>query len=610
MTIPNTLIKKLLQNRLLSHPYVLWSALFLGMALLLTWPLALHLTTHIPGFGGDGLIFLWDMWWTKYSLFNLHQHPLHCDYLLAPQGVSLTFHTLILLPSLLSIPLQGLFGLITAHNLLFFAGFILTGLGMIRFFRETAIRFPANLVGALLFTFSPYVLARATGHLNLFFTWPIPWAMTFFWRLRRHGRWQDAFWLGAVLGLSLMTDLHYPIFISLCLLLISCCDIFLQARRQRRLPLTFIKKMITSGSIALLGICLFGWPLIISIVKRILSGESYRTSILTQNAFSLDVASLVLPDSIQTIWGKSIKAIREGLLIDGIEQMGYVGIVPIVLLIIGIWLYKRGSLTPGFWRWSALAFAFALLSFGPYLKLAGYQEYTVWDTTFKIPMPFHLLRALPFADFFRTPNRLQVMMLFCLAVAAAYSYQALLRYLPADKRKSMLLTLLVVIVMYLDIWPVPFPLTDARIPKTFSDPSAFANTTTLLDVPLGWLSGSLKIGSMDSRYQYYQTAHQKRIIAGYISRIPDAMIYYYPYRPGISLFMCPWDSEVWQGENLVATKVHETLAQLQVDGIVLHKDLLTDASQHKMQTYLEQTLQCTLKTDTESIMLYACERPE
>ena len=73
------------------------TALF-GYALLsvaVTWPMALHFSTE----GVGSLYFdraqnVWNLWWTKAALLDLHTNPFHTDLLLYPQGADLYFHTL------------------------------------------------------------------------------------------------------------------------------------------------------------------------------------------------------------------------------------------------------------------------------------------------------------------------------------------------------------------------------------------------------------------------------------------------------------------------------------------------------------------------------------
>ena len=67
---------------------ILISVLYLLLTLFLTFPLVLHLTTHIPGVSEDGPIHVWHLWWLKYSLFNLHSSPIVTNYVFWPQVVN------------------------------------------------------------------------------------------------------------------------------------------------------------------------------------------------------------------------------------------------------------------------------------------------------------------------------------------------------------------------------------------------------------------------------------------------------------------------------------------------------------------------------------------
>ena len=54
-------------------------ALYAAFAVVLTWPLAQHLSTHVPGsytWAFDEYTFLWNSWWFRYALTDLHQNPL------------------------------------------------------------------------------------------------------------------------------------------------------------------------------------------------------------------------------------------------------------------------------------------------------------------------------------------------------------------------------------------------------------------------------------------------------------------------------------------------------------------------------------------------------
>ena len=56
-----------------------------------------------------------------------HVSPLFTDYMFFPVGINLAYFTLTLLNGLAAIPLQALFGLIAASNLITVAYFVLAG---------------------------------------------------------------------------------------------------------------------------------------------------------------------------------------------------------------------------------------------------------------------------------------------------------------------------------------------------------------------------------------------------------------------------------------------------------------------------------------------------
>lgn len=108
----------------------LWVLLgYPGLTLLFTYPLVRHFATHVPGDGRDDPSLVWNLWWVKHALVDLHVNPLTTDFLFYPIGVNLSFYTLTLLNGVVSIPLQALFGLVAASNLLLVLSFVLSGYG-------------------------------------------------------------------------------------------------------------------------------------------------------------------------------------------------------------------------------------------------------------------------------------------------------------------------------------------------------------------------------------------------------------------------------------------------------------------------------------------------
>src|ERR1051325_3457646 len=58
----------------------------------LTWPLATQFTTTLPD-GNDSWRYLWNLWWAKVSLLDLHTNYFFTTYLYYPNGVNLYVDT-------------------------------------------------------------------------------------------------------------------------------------------------------------------------------------------------------------------------------------------------------------------------------------------------------------------------------------------------------------------------------------------------------------------------------------------------------------------------------------------------------------------------------------
>jgi hypothetical protein len=128
--LPNPNLALSTQHSALST-YLLPLGIFFTLTVLFTWPLLLNFSDHVISAGGSGDIWahLWNIWWMKQSLTALHTSPFYTDYIFYPDGVSLRFHALNQLGGLISIPLQALFGLIPAFNILVLFNLTMAGFG-------------------------------------------------------------------------------------------------------------------------------------------------------------------------------------------------------------------------------------------------------------------------------------------------------------------------------------------------------------------------------------------------------------------------------------------------------------------------------------------------
>jgi hypothetical protein len=123
--------------------------------------------------GGDAYVFMWNAWWLRQSLFEMH-NPYFCDLIFAPFGSPLVWHSLIPLPSAAIALLSSVVPIHVAYNLVVMAAFPLAGTAAFALCRALTRDGWASLVGGLVFMLCPFMASRAMGHLNLLFCGLLP----------------------------------------------------------------------------------------------------------------------------------------------------------------------------------------------------------------------------------------------------------------------------------------------------------------------------------------------------------------------------------------------------------------------------------------------------
>src|SRR6266542_3513904 len=63
------------------------------LAIVLTYPLVLHFTTHVAGDGSDDPALVWNLWWVPHAILNLNASPIYTQHMFYPIGLNLAFYT-------------------------------------------------------------------------------------------------------------------------------------------------------------------------------------------------------------------------------------------------------------------------------------------------------------------------------------------------------------------------------------------------------------------------------------------------------------------------------------------------------------------------------------
>lgn len=486
---------------------------YTSLALILTWPLPLHFTTHVPGDGGDDPALTWNLWWVKYALLDLRSSPFHCRHLFYPIGINLAFYTLTVLNGLLSIPLQFTFGLIPASNIVLLSSFVLSAFGaylLARSLNGSRSELAPFLAGLIYGYASCKFFYAALGQFNIASS---QWMPFFTLAMLKLGRKGGAKWAAIGAFFLLFQAWAEMTFASFLLILVVFYIIYALTFRFRP-PLSLLAHTALMLSIFALGIT----PFLLAMVPDLLAeGDFFLRGTGFAEVFSADPIGLFLPTRLHPLLGEIVD--RFPFPHDKGQHL-YPGFTVVLLALAG--LRKREARF-----WIASAVLFTILSFGPVLYFNGKNT--------GIPMPFALLQEVPFFKANRYPGRYNTMVMLCLSAAASLGAESFFGR-SGSKTRRVLLVIFVLLVLFEHL-SIPLPLSDMRIPEAYRIIASDPEPGTVMEIPLAWRNSFRITGTMHPVImfiQYYQTFHQRPILGGNTSRNPEFKFQYFTEAPIIN----------------------------------------------------------------------------
>ena len=551
------------------------------LTLLLTYPIIFQLSTHLPGDGGDSNIRVWNLWWIKKALVDLHTNPFWTDYVFYPEGVSLVFHNLGPFTGLLGAPLQALVGLPTANNLLILLSFVLSGYGAYLLTRYLVANRPSAFLGGIIFTFCPYKFAHLLGHFNLVFTEWIPFYVLTLLRLTSYPR-REA------IGPSLRC--------ATCLLLIAFCDFSYLIHALMFTALFVAYRMRIDGcrtywgrdgrKLAIsLGFFLIGFApvLLMAGIDLLGSGPAAAHGLSGgrsggATAFQADLLSFITPSPLHPFLGPLVQPVASRFSGGPAEATVFAGYLPLVLGLIAATQLRLKE--PWVRFWCLVLMVFFILSLGPFPRVLGI------GINF-IPLPYHLIMRTPILNHLRVPSRFDIMVMLSLAVLSAFSCRRLFDWFASRAHRSVIFLGITLTILF-EYLAIPFPTFGASTPAIYEQIAKEPGQFTVLDIPLARTSGTGGIGKFPAPFMLYQTVHEKKIVGGQISRVPDATIQAFASRPLLRKIL-----EV-QGEKLPPDTAEDRpvrallddLAVLQVRYVIIHRRF----THSRIRDYVEATL--------------------
>jgi hypothetical protein len=560
------------------HVYALCG--YAVLAVLFTWPLASQLSTHLTGSpAGDTGVYVWNQWVFHHEISEEGNFPFFTDRIFSLTGrANLSLHNYTAFQDLVALPLMRTFGVVATFNLVFLLMTVLTGYAAFLLARQVTGRDSESWLAGLLFAWSPVLATRGGAHFSLVAAAPLPIFLLVLLRAAERQRLRDAVALGAVVCWAATTDAYYAIY---CVVLAVLFTLDRVIRLQRAPPrpsskavpwtldvLLFcvaglVLSMIISGGwqftirgmvagarslytpvLVLTGLALlraaWAWrgtmfqvdrtvllrlarlgavgalvaavllsPVLYAVGVRIADGRWDTERVYWRSSPpGVDLVAYVLPNPNHPLVPDAVRqwlTPRPDAYFENVASLTFVGLLTILVASRAGWRVPR--------LWAGLALAFGALALGPFVHVAGMNTH--------VPGPWALLRYLPVIGLARTPGRFSVPLMLALAILFAAALCWLGARWPRHRRR---LVAVVGVLLIVELLPAPRRLYSAAIPGVYRHIAAAPQDVRVLELPWGIRDGTMSVGNFTARSQFFQTAHGKKLIGGYLSRVSKRRI--------------------------------------------------------------------------------------
>jgi hypothetical protein len=311
--------------------------------------------------------------------------------------------------------------------------------------------------------------------------------------------------------------------------------------------------------------------------------------------FSADLLAFFVPSPRNPLFGTLTGPLYRRFTGNPYEQTVYLGYVLLALAGVGAWASTRTT-TRLFRVTAATAFVLAL---GPFLHIAGESRFEVDGETLTVPLPYLLLRHVPFVKGARVPSRFIELLLLSLIVLAGYGLaRACGRF---NTRGKAFAAAVVLVAALLETTLTPFPVVSTRAPAVYAEIGRSPETGTVLELPL-----DLRI----IKYHYYQTVHGKRMLVGNPVRPRQK---YAAYPAGIPLI--PYLSEPTRlldaPDPEDARRDAERLADFfEIRYIVIHGEYLDPRVFERLDRFVADNFPHAWRRVDGTVVAYGLRRPD
>lgn len=567
--------------------------LYIIIALVLTYPLIINIFSSMPGIEGDAALFLWNQWWVKDAIVHL-ENPFFTNLLAYPFGANLAFSSLTFISSLAAMPLLLFLPPVLVFNIIFILSLAIGCFGMYCLLNYLFNNRFASFTGGIMFVFNVYIFQEMQGHFNYTSVYAIPFFVLFLLKIYNDDyKISNSLWAAFFLLLSFYNDLYYTIG----LLLFFAVTIVWFLLKDWKLLFSRIKGL----ALFLFTWLIFAAPLLYSLIKGALS-KIYPLANLSQiNLYTPDLRSFLVPSKLHTIYGDSF--------INYYNELGfhsgavYLSFTLLLLAIIGYFYGKNKKITSSaFWLFGATVFLF--FSLGPLLYINGYIFR--WDgILFTIPLPYLLFSALPFIKGVLVTPRFIIFVFLCLIVIGGFVLDKIFKRLNNRLILKISISGLIIGLFVFENLSIPIPTINVKIPSFYQQLKQDKNNYTILELPFALSTSFYTLGEVttSAKLQYYQTVHQKYLLGGYISRVPDSYYKYYSRIVGLDYLVNPLKPLEKKDISSIKQAVASNFKKLNIKYIIIHPEYYNHIQLRNSLFFLNEILNIK-PTRIEQMIVY------
>jgi hypothetical protein len=629
---------------------------YVCVACVFAWPLPLHLAEAMIGLpAGDAGVYVWNLWVFRHEIVENHRLPFLTSEILAlSPPVPLALHNYTTFANLLALPLIPLVGIVRSFNLLVIGSGVMTAYAMYVYARKRSGDAAAAWIGGLIFGFSPFMSARAGEHFSLTLAAPLPLFGWLMFRLYAQPTFALASAAGATVAWAFLCDPYYAVYCLMICVWVAGYSIFSVERQTPTVRRIWPRALVDLATLCvaglIVGILLRGggsmdvaglrvsftrlytpvfvltllltmrlwmtvrprvvaaWPaasytpvamvaaaICFGILAPVLGASG---SLLAERQWinppiwwrnsspGVDLLALVAPNPLNPVFGWISKDWIASLPGGFNENVASLPWVAIAVIVAGIgWFGFRPHR-----GWLLFTVGFAWFSLGPFIYIAQHLTY--------VPTPWAALRYLPIIGAARMPGRLSILVMMGVAMMTAMA----LSRIRSQSHHPRLITCAIAGVLLFELLPAPRALSSAKVPAVYEHVAKDPRQVRVLSLPFGLRDGMSSAGDVSTPTQFYQTVHGKRLVGGYVSRLPRRTLDRYREHPVFGVLLDLSEREEVSQDRIVEglSRAERTMVRFDLGYIIID----TRRTSRELQDFVREAFSLTFVARDGDVELY------